>query len=110
MERLAERYVNAANATSSLCICIYREGRRTRRPPKTDGAHVCRPRSIFFAAHVAEENDWTFFHRTIGKSLRGFLASSYSVLHNGDYFFTFWQKFIRIVATCWRAALPCGSR
>ena len=28
----------------------------------------------------------------------------------GDYFFTFWQKFIRIVATCWRAALPCGSR
>ena len=26
------------------------------------------------------------------------------------YFFTFWQKFIRIVATCWRAALPCGSR
>ena len=34
---------------------------RTRRPPKADGAHVCRPRSIFFAAHVAEENDWTFF-------------------------------------------------
>ena len=28
----------------------------------------------------------------------------------GDYFFTFWQKFIRIVATCWRVALPCGSR
>ena len=20
----------------------------------------------------------------------------------GDYFFTFWQKFIRIVATCWQ--------
>ena len=45
-------------------------------------------------------------------SARGgcFLTSSYSVLRNGDYFFTFWQKFIRIVATCWRAALPCGSR
>ena len=28
----------------------------------------------------------------------------------GDYFFTFWQKFIRIVATCSRVALPCGSR
>ena len=26
------------------------------------------------------------------------------------HFFTFWQKFIRIVATCWRVALPCGSR
>ena len=34
---------------------------RTRCPPEADGAHVCRPRSIFFAAHVAEENDRTFF-------------------------------------------------
>ena len=25
----------------------------TRRPPKADGAHVCRPSSIFSAAHVA---------------------------------------------------------
>ncbi|MFR6425236.1 MAG: hypothetical protein ACLUNO_06550 [Oscillospiraceae bacterium] len=30
---------------------------RTRCPPEADGAHVCRPRSIFFAAHVAEENN-----------------------------------------------------
>ena len=47
----------------------------------------------------------------LGQSPRGcFLPSSYSVLRNGGYFFTFLQKFIRIVATCWRAALPCGSR
>ena len=46
---------------------------RTRRPPEAHGAHVCRPRSIFFAAHVAEENDWTFFRRSGGETLRGFL-------------------------------------
>lgn len=44
----------------------------TRRPPKADGAHVCRPRSIFPAAHVAWENDWTFFRRSGGETLRGF--------------------------------------
>ena len=48
---------------------------RTRRPPKADGAHVCRPRSIFPAAHVAWENDWTFFRRSGGETLRGFLIS-----------------------------------
>ena len=35
------------------------------------GVHVCRPSSIFFDAHVAEENDWTFFHRSGGETLRG---------------------------------------
>jgi len=35
-----------------------------------DGAHVCRPRSIFFAAHVAEENDWTSL-RLRAQTLRG---------------------------------------
>ena len=45
-----------------------------------------------------------------GRARGGAFCCGYSVLHNGDYFFTFWQKFIRIVATCWRAALPCGSR
>ena len=45
-----------------------------------------------------------------GSARGGAFYCGYSVLRNGDYFFTFWQKFIRIVATCWRAALPCGSR
>ena len=45
-----------------------------------------------------------------GRARGGAFCCGYSVLHNGDYFFTFWQKFIRIVATCWRWALPCGSR
>jgi hypothetical protein len=45
---------------------------RTRRPPKADGACVCRPRSIFPAAHVAWENDRTFFRRSGGETLRGF--------------------------------------
>ena len=45
-----------------------------------------------------------------GRARGGAFSCGYSVLRNGDYFFTFWQKFIRIVATCWRAALPCGSR
>ena len=40
----------------------------------------------------------------------GAFCCGYSVLRNGGHFFTFWQKFIRIVATCWRVALPCGSR
>ena len=42
---------------------------------KADGAHVCRPRSIFFDAHVAEENDWAFFRRFGGETLRGFWIS-----------------------------------
>ena len=45
----------------------------------------------------------------LGQSPRGAFCCGYSVLRNGGYFFTFWQKFIRIVATCWRVALPCGS-
>ena len=35
--------------------------------------HTCSLRSIFFAAHVAEENDFTFFRRSGGETLRGFL-------------------------------------
>ena len=48
---------------------------------EADGAHVCRPRSIFFAAHVAEENDWTFFAPAGANSTRFFdmLSSSGSV-------------------------------
>ena len=38
----------------------------------TDGAYVCRPRSIFFAAHVAEENDRTFFAPAGAKATRFF--------------------------------------
>ena len=34
--------------------------------------HTCSLRSIFFAAHVAEENDRTFFRRASGERLRGF--------------------------------------
>ena len=45
-----------------------------------------------------------------GSARGGAFCCGYSVLRNGDYFFTFWQKFIRIVATCWRVALPCGLR
>ncbi|MEE0062846.1 MAG: hypothetical protein UET87_05845, partial [Oscillospiraceae bacterium] len=37
--------------------------------------HTCSLRSIFFAAHVAEENDWTFFRRAIGETLRGSLKA-----------------------------------
>ena len=44
-----------------------------------------------------------------GRARGGAFSCGYSVLRNGDYFFTFWQKFIRIVATCWRAALPCSG-
>ena len=40
--------------------------------PEANGAHVCRPRSIFFAAHVAEENDWTFFAPAGANSMRFF--------------------------------------
>ncbi len=43
--------------TKGFAACL----QRTRHPLLADGAHVCRPRSIFFAAHVAEENDWAFF-------------------------------------------------
>jgi hypothetical protein len=35
-------------------------------------AHVCEPSGIFSAAHVAGENDQTFFRRCGGETLRGF--------------------------------------
>lgn len=37
-----------------------------------------------------------------GRARGGAFCCGYSILRNGDYFFTFWQKFIRIVATCWQ--------
>ncbi len=37
-----------------------------------------------------------------GRARGGAFCCGYSVLRNGGYFFTFWQKFIRIVATCWQ--------
>ena len=48
---------------------------------EADGEHVCRPRSIFFAAHVAEENDGIFFAPAGANSTRFFdmLSSSGSV-------------------------------
>jgi len=42
--------------------------------PSAHKFHACSLRSIFFAAHVAEENDRTFFHRAIGERLRGILT------------------------------------
>jgi hypothetical protein len=39
--------------------------------PPAHKFHTCSLRSIFFAAHVAEENDWTFFRRCGGERLRG---------------------------------------
>ena len=44
--------------------------RRSAHRSPADGAHVCRPRSIFFAAHVAEENDRTFFAPAGAKATR----------------------------------------
>ena len=43
--------------------------------PAAHKFHTCSLRSIFFAAHVAEENDWTFFRRFGGETLRGSLTS-----------------------------------
>ena len=40
--------------------------------PAAHKFHTCSLSGIFFAAHVAEENDCTFFHRTGGERLRGF--------------------------------------
>ena len=45
-----------------------------------------------------------------GRARGGAFCCGSSALYNGGYFFTFWQKFIRIVATCSRVALPCGLR
>jgi hypothetical protein len=37
--------------------------------------HTCSLSGIFFAAHVAEENDLTFFRRCGGERLRGSLVN-----------------------------------
>ena len=40
--------------------------------PQAHKFHTCSLRSIFFAAHVAEENDWTFFAPAGANSTRFF--------------------------------------
>jgi len=48
---------------------------------KVHTAHVCEPSGIFSAVHAAEENDWTFFRRFGGETLRGFVTlRSFSVV------------------------------
>jgi len=43
--------------------------------PAAHKFHTCSLSGIFFAAHVAEENDWAFFRRFGGETLRGFWIS-----------------------------------
>ena len=45
---------------------------RIIRAPTAHKFHTCSLRSIFFAAHVARENDFTFFCRLRAQTLRGF--------------------------------------
>jgi hypothetical protein len=43
--------------------------------PPAHKFHTCSLRSIFSAAHIAGKNDWIFFRRSGGETLRGFSLS-----------------------------------
>ena len=45
---------------------------------RLDGAHVCRPGSVFFGAHIAGEKDRTFFAPAGAKAAVFFVSGAYS--------------------------------
>jgi len=65
-----------------------------------DGAHVCRPRSIFFAAHVAEENDWTSL-RLQAQTLRGLFDKPRQAAFPFLHFLSF-SPFFKEGGAAWR--------